>query len=281
MAVVAAGFSLNAQLVNGDFESTITSYASSGFPEASNTAGWGDGIYVAESSSPGQGAQSVKLVSSYNSSLNAIFNFPSDTMPGFIIQEVNGPVTNASAISMSFKYKYAPVGTDTAMVAVEIYDTMAAGFNDDVLLYAGYLITGANVSSWTNATIPVQSAGGTGTPNQIYIYALASAGGFYPSQFNDPNPGSALWLDAVAISSSASINENEISANVYPNPAADVINIKTTEEVASIIITSMDGKVVSTSTTSQVNVADLTAGIYQYQVTTLAGKVGNGKFVKK
>lgn len=80
----------------------------------------------------------------------------------------------------------------------------------------------------------------------------------------------------------ASIEENVIEASVYPNPANDVLNIKVVnEEIASVAIVSLDGKVVATSTSNSVNVADLTAGMYMYQVTTVSGKLANGNFAKK
>ncbi|MDF3025891.1 MAG: hypothetical protein K0S23_198 [Fluviicola sp.] len=76
------------------------------------------------------------------------------------------------------------------------------------------------------------------------------------------------------------LNENEITSSVYPNPANAELNIKTTEEVASVVITAADGKVVATSNSSNINVAELNAGMYIYQVTTISGKVGTGNFVK-
>jgi hypothetical protein len=80
----------------------------------------------------------------------------------------------------------------------------------------------------------------------------------------------------------ASVEENVIEASVYPNPANDVLNIKVgNEEIATVSIVSMDGKVVATSTNGTVNIADITAGMYMYQVTTVAGKLANGNFTKK
>ena len=76
------------------------------------------------------------------------------------------------------------------------------------------------------------------------------------------------------------LNENEITSSVYPNPANSELNIKTTEDVASVVITAADGKVVATSNSSNINVAELNAGMYIYQVTTVSGKVGTGNFVK-
>jgi hypothetical protein len=77
-----------------------------------------------------------------------------------------------------------------------------------------------------------------------------------------------------------SVNENVISASVYPNPATSELNIKTTEEIASVVITTTDGKTVATGNTATINVSSLNAGMYIYQVTTISGKIGTGNFVK-
>ena|SRR6218665_1585096 len=284
LGVVTTSLTLSAQtLVNGNFEAAMQNFAGAGYPEVSQTAGWGQGVYVAETTSPGQGAQSAKLVSTFDADLNALYGFDSDTVPGLIIQEINGAVASPADASLSFKYKYAPVGSDVGMFAIEIYDTLAAGFNDDVLLYAGAVTFTAAVGTWTTGTIDVVDAGGTGTANQVYIYGLASAGAFYPDDFDAPRNGSALWLDDVQLSfGTANLNETVIDANVYPNPAIDVLNIEVTgETIATVNITTLDGKTVSVSTSGKVDVSSLNAGMYLYNVTTATGKVSTGNFIKK
>jgi hypothetical protein len=77
------------------------------------------------------------------------------------------------------------------------------------------------------------------------------------------------------------MEENVIEASVSPNPAADVLNIKISEEIASVVITTLDGKVVATEATNAINVTELNAGMYIYTVTTANGKVATGNFVKK
>jgi len=103
----------------------------------------------------------------------------------------------------------------------------------------------------------------------------------------DANPAtnSGSWtlnsLSLGGVTSTASINENVISTSVYPNPANDVLNIVASEEIANVSILGLDGKVVATSTTSTVNVADLVSGMYIYEVTTSTGKVSRDSFMKK
>jgi hypothetical protein len=77
------------------------------------------------------------------------------------------------------------------------------------------------------------------------------------------------------------MEENVIEASVSPNPAADVLNIKISEEIASVVITTLDGKVVATEAANAINVTELNAGMYIYTVTTANGKVATGNFVKK
>ena len=76
------------------------------------------------------------------------------------------------------------------------------------------------------------------------------------------------------------INEAITEASVFPNPANEVLNIVTTEELAEVRIMTMDGKVAFISATSNVNVADLKSGMYLYEAITVSGKVARGNFVK-
>lgn len=280
----------SAQLVNGNFESPITQNAN--FPNVGSTAGWGTGFFSAQTAMPGEGSQSVKLTSVLDpllaAALNAGGGTQSDTVSGLIFQEINGPVATPAAVSVSLKFKYAPVQSDTGCFVVEVYDTLAAGLNDDVLLYQGVTIFTGNVSTWTNRTIPVIAATGTGTPNQIYLLSSSSIGSIF-NGFIEPRVGSELQLDAITLStgSSANVEENNIANSViYPNPTSDVLNfnIKGTE-ATSINIYSLDGKLLlsqdANGAAGSVNVSSLNAGMYIYQIATTSGESVKSTFVKK
>jgi hypothetical protein len=79
----------------------------------------------------------------------------------------------------------------------------------------------------------------------------------------------------------AGIDENIIQSSVYPNPATDVLNIKTDEQIQSVVITSIDGKIVSSAVNATIDVSSLNAGVYVYEVRTTTGKVSKGNFVKQ
>ena len=91
--------------------------------------------------------------------------------------------------------------------------------------------------------------------------------------------------DIVVAASAAGLNESSISANAYPNPAANELNIVSSVNAKSVSVITMDGKVVSSvdmnGTTAAVNVADLTSGVYFYEVTGEDGSVVRNTFVKK
>lgn len=79
----------------------------------------------------------------------------------------------------------------------------------------------------------------------------------------------------------SSVGEMALELSVYPNPANDVLNFKGSEEVASSVVLSMDGKVVANGTGSSVNVSNLNTGMYIYEVTTVNGTVSRDTFMKK
>lgn len=83
----------------------------------------------------------------------------------------------------------------------------------------------------------------------------------------------------------AGVEENAITASVYPNPANDVLNINLSANATSVSIIGMDGKVISTeainANTAAVNVSNLVAGVYFYEIVAENGTVVRNTFVKK
>lgn len=72
------------------------------------------------------------------------------------------------------------------------------------------------------------------------------------------------------------------SLAVYPNPATDVVKATVQNtEVTSMTVINMNGQVVATSKSSNVNVSALPAGVYVVKVTDTKGSVHTSKIVKK
>lgn len=98
-----------------------------------------------------------------------------------------------------------------------------------------------------------------------------------PNDTDNANNFSCFEVTPPALST----NElTELSISVFPNPAKDVLNIVANDEIASVVITTMDGKTVVTADSKTIDVASLNVGMYIYKVTTLSGKVSQGNFAK-
>ena len=80
-------------------------------------------------------------------------------------------------------------------------------------------------------------------------------------------------------SSVTSVTSGELV--VYPNPATDVINVKSDKGVASVEVYTLSGAKVAESDTDAVSVASLQNGMYIYSATFADGTKVRGKFLKK
>ena len=97
-----------------------------------------------------------------------------------------------------------------------------------------------------------------------------------------------MEVDDVAVEVSTMSTENFFASNyqVYPNPASDNLNISGRNNInlTSVELTDMNGRVVKNlnvgAVSTQLNIADLNAGIYLLKVTSDQG-VGTTKVVKR
>jgi hypothetical protein len=268
--------SLNAQLVNGGFESPATALLPG---IATNSPGWGQGLYTVETTGAYAGTQFGKMKTIYDPTTAGLLQFPSDTLPGFIQQFVTGPISNPETWVLNYAYKNITTAGDSAVVLVQIYDTLTADPNDDVVMYGALGTYTGSTTNWTMESIPVQAFNTTGyTANAYVVIASASIGFLFGNGYG--YPGSELWLDNISLtSSSADVIELSSDVNVYPNPANQVLNISANGEISNVVISTLDGKVMKTTNESSVDVSEFTSGMYIYQVT-VNGKVSTGNFVK-
>jgi hypothetical protein len=154
----------------------------------------------------------------------------------------------------------------------------------------GYFAEQISVYAVTDlATLPAATpiynttftAGGLNTVN-LAINSMAGQATVYLvfRHHNCTNQYLVMLDDILVTNGGVGIEENVLDAVVYPNPANDVLNINATEDLVSINVITMDGKVVATSTTTSVNVAALTSGMYLFEAVTVSGKVARGSFAK-
>ncbi len=97
--------------------------------------------------------------------------------------------------------------------------------------------------------------------------------------FGSNNADSTITVDNVVINGSetAGVNENVLSnLSVFPNPSKDVVNVTVDALVNAITVTDLNGRTVKTAkfdgvSEAQVNVSDLSAGIYMMTIASDKG----------
>ena len=94
--------------------------------------------------------------------------------------------------------------------------------------------------------------------------------------------GNNVWIDNVKVMNGTGIEEIANDVNVYPNPATDVINITTPDNVLRVEIFNMQGQLVKAEAgnVNNISVRDLANGIYTLKLTTDNGSSVH-KIVKK
>jgi hypothetical protein len=124
----------------------------------------------------------------------------------------------------------------------------------------------------------------SGVSGDVCMFVTVGLAGFTTID-GDPNDSDMENnLDCfTSVPASASIESNTpVSAVAYPNPTSDVLNITVEgDEVVSVAVIAMDGKVVSNNQGSTALVADLTAGMYIYEARTASGAIIRNTFMKK
>ena len=91
----------------------------------------------------------------------------------------------------------------------------------------------------------------------------------------DVDNGVVHVINKVLDPATASLNENTIEVNLYPNPATEFITVAADKEIKSIQIVSLNGAVLKTFNATggeiKVDVSDLAAGQYVIVVGTDSG----------
>ena len=72
--------------------------------------------------------------------------------------------------------------------------------------------------------------------------------------------------------------------SLFPNPATNVLNVQFNDQIESIAVVALDGKVIINETVNNtakaINVAELPAGSYLCEVRFADGSIARERFVK-
>lgn len=134
-------------------------------------------------------------------------------------------------------------------------------------------------TSWTQYSYTVEGLTGETAVKIGFRYYVTNGG---PAGDNSDIIGIDTFSVDRALSTQSFFTQNY---SVYPNPASDVLNVsaKNNVSIKEIQLTDVNGRIVKTvkanETASQINIADLNAGVYFLKVTSDLG-TGTTKVVK-
>jgi hypothetical protein len=137
--------------------------------------------------------------------------------------------------------------------------------------------TDTQISSFTDTIGFIQEEYATWYQRVINL----SANGFnnqqvYVAFVNNTNDGFALYIDDVQVVIDDPLNIDElaeIAVRVYPNPAADVLKIKSESAVELVEVIALNGAQILSTTESEINVSSLQNGSYFVKIVTDKGTV--------
>lgn len=213
----------------------------------------------------------------------------------------NNPTANAG-----FKLAYrttattgAPVTDGTLTIThrvrgTELFqtDNAARGFYGNVSYYSGFVgywerdlateVTGSSnagdADSSVNPDVPAFPISGTLTNTTTEDQTVTYTAIYFDADNNQYAEVAQVTVLAPAL---ATDNATKNSMKVYPNPVSDIIFVSGAEKVLSLSVTDLNGRAVASSKASpQIDVRNLSKGVYLISITTDKG-VQTMKFIKK
>lgn len=208
------------------------------------------------------------------------------TLSDFTVNIASGTYTFAGGIALSDQvnkmtgfYKYTGANGDSASMMIISFRHPEGGEIDTVGLGYGFL---HNASEWTEFSITMYpwSEAQPDSFNTI----IMSSGSF------DLNVGSVLLVDDLSLETvTGIINLSERTGNVkvYPNPVSEMVKFdcENSDTQRELIIFDNAGrqmkKISFTGKSVELNLGELSSGMYTYQLSGKNLKVESGSFLKK
>lgn len=186
-------------------------------------------------------------------------------------------------------YKFEPVNGDSCSAVILLSKWNATSKKRDTIGY-GKMVQHSAVSTYTQFDVPVNYRS-TGAVDSMSLLVVSSAG------FNVINfigsvgqPGNTMYVDDLSLDYPSGITQvlmPEVSVNVYPNPASEVLHIEVSREVknGSFEVYTTAGKLVGSynlsSTSNTIPVSGLLNGLYYFRLISGKELLNTGSFVIK
>ena len=146
-----------------------------------------------------------------------------------------------------------PSFPDGYRILVSKTDTQLASFTDTLFYVFAEL-----ADSWNSRSASLSDIGLDGETVHVAF-------------INETDNGFKLYLDNIRVEKEnpLSIEENTINPiSVYPNPTANFFTVKGAEELVSITVLSLDGKMVKRSSNAKVDISELSNGKYIVEIVS-------------
>ncbi len=202
------------------------------------------------------------------------------TLAGFI---VNAKTRELSLVAYSTpsgqpadNYSYSLAAAPGIQIPANVFSRIGISYNKTsgqvIIKGPGIAATGLALPGSSSGSDPLEvdfvsfSGHSTTTPNTSFTTVI----------FDN------LSVKASATDTLLSLDKNNtiITANIYPNPATDILNVSGVEGVTSLVINDINGRTIKTvNDASSINVSDLNTGVYFVNINTENGNITK-KFMK-
>jgi len=256
-ALLIAGACLSQTVPNGGFENWTDNGAGlepNGWTTLNSFAGGGGTAPVERVSQAAAGTYAAKVTTM---EIDPLGVFPGILTLGDPLSGAVGVPFTQRPGSLVGQWKYAPVADDQGTVVVQLskWNTLT---NERDEVGTGVAVASAAVSAWSPFSAPITYISAL-TPDTLSISVL--------SGLSSEVAGSAIWLDALAFSSSTGVGEvSDASITMFPSPVGDQLTIRTDASMQDVRVFGMDGRIVAQQRVNDrmvvVDVAGLRAGAY-------------------
>lgn len=208
--------------------------------------------------------------------------FPSSMLAGrTAVDHVDCYVAAAYATTYTMSV-YSGSATAPETLLGEVSENVTAAIADDYVTFtpASPIAIDQTKTLWivmsANSTYPAVAAEPCGDPNSNWV-SLDKSQWFHSDEVGVDD---LSWMiDCYTKGNSGIERLSNVSMSIYPNPASDYVTVRA-EGIQEVSVLDLNGRVLSTSSSSKVDVRGLAAGIYVVRVVTNNG-VATEKIVKE
>lgn len=147
-----------------------------------------------------------------------------------------------------------------------------------------YVVTDTSMAAISQATaVYTETLSGADTLAEVRTVDISSFAGqtvHVVFRHHDVTDQYVMFIDDIAVKSTATVKETILEATVAPNPTQDFLNVSTDVDVEMIEIYSMDGRKLMQTAGNKADVQSLASGMYRYAITAKDGRLATGAFVK-